>query len=82
MITPGPAEIDPGAAPGGVVMHAYRVPDAALVNTVRLTIGEDLKLMATECDDANLTDEDVGVVMVFYDGDTGQRLWTQPALFV
>lgn len=87
MIMPGPSSIDPDTAPGGLVVHAYRVPDAVLVFTQRLfgefveTVPDYVEIAAAANADTALLDAPCGVVLVFYDGDTGERAWTQPALF-
>lgn len=75
---PGPESIDPKKAPGGIVMHAYSVPDGTLL-LERLMPAHitDEDLDASARDDAawtSLTARD-GVCLVAYDGDTGER-WT------
>jgi hypothetical protein len=85
VIVPGPAAIDPGAAPGGFVVHGYRIPDGALVFTQQLTpqlTNDNVQVMAEQGADTTLADAPAGVVLVFYDGDTGDRAWTQPALIL
>lgn len=79
MITPGPASIDPDTAPGGLVVHAYRIPDAALVFTQRM-LDASVYDHADAVGHTTFTDAPAGVVLVYYDGDTGDRVWTQPAL--
>jgi hypothetical protein len=88
VITPGPSSIDPDTAPGGLVVHAYRVPDGVLVFTQRLmgdyveSVPEYVETIACANADTAVADAPCGVVLVFYDGDSGERGWTQPALFV
>lgn len=75
---PGPASIPAGEAPEGVVVHVYDLA-GVLVTTSHLTPDTDIDV-AAECA-AVQADTVVAagepVVMVAYDGDTGQRLTRQ-----
>lgn len=76
ILRPGPEAIEPDRAPGGVVLHAYSVPDGALL--VERLMPASMPIEAQEQaarDDAawtGLASRD-GVCLVAYDGDTGAR---------
>lgn len=76
-IRPGPASIPPDEMPGGVVIHVYSVPTCRLLLTRHAHDRDDVERHAA--DDAAQTDamlwpDDVGVCLVAYDGDTGERM--------
>jgi hypothetical protein len=76
MIRPGPASIEPGAAPGGVVIHVYAVPSARLlIESHATTLADAAYRAGLDADDvtAQLRADDAGVCLVAYDGDTGAR---------
>lgn len=71
---PGPAAIDPGGAPGGLVVCMYTLDGECLAEDCILP-GDDIKTRATasaEFVDA-LLEPDEPFVIVVYDGDTGKR---------
>lgn len=76
MIYPGPASIDPGLAPGGLVFRVYNMAGTELLERrVPASTTED------EIDNAAEADADLAVqlskgdlCLVTYDGDTGQRI--------
>jgi hypothetical protein len=78
MIRPGPSSIEPGAAPGGVVIHLYAVPTGRLIGVDHLLPDDDIAAAATL---AVATADDTDVCLVGYDGDTGARYtvddWTR-----
>jgi len=73
-IRPGPARIEPGACPGGVVIHVYTatVPPV-LITTHALRPGDDVAATAEQ--DAAVFDAFTAEAscLVAYDGDTGER---------
>ena len=76
MIRPGPPTLDPGAAPGGVVIHVYGVPSGHLLTCSAVTNLAHVEAIA-RADAAraeSLADpDDDGLCLVAYDGDTGAR---------
>ncbi len=70
-IRPGPARIEPGQCPGGVVMRVYAVPSNALVIEQKLGPGDDIEASAEMA--AALEMPGWGACLVAYDGDTGER---------
>jgi hypothetical protein len=73
-IRPGPARIEPGRCPGGVVVRVYATSDPpALVVEQPLGPGDDIDgaagLAAALADDAGWA-----ACLVAYDGDTGERM--------
>jgi hypothetical protein len=72
MIRPGPASLEPGRAPQGLVLHLYSVPGAELLLEQTLTIDDDLENLGTEA--ATLAADLKGdVCIVIYDGEDGHR---------
>ncbi len=74
---PGPASIEPGCAPGGVVFHVYAVPTERLLLTrAARTEAEAAYYAGRDSADviAALHPFERGVCLVAYDGDTGDRL--------
>lgn len=76
MIRPGPAHIGPGACPGGLVVHIYDTRDASLVSFHPIDCLAYSDAIAADHAHqlAELVPADVPVCLVFYDGDTGQRV--------
>ncbi len=75
MIRPGPPSIPNGTAPGGVVIHVYDTAGVLLTASF-LTPGDDVDADAERAGrqvDA-LRRADIPVVLVAYDGDTGERI--------
>ena len=78
--TPGPGSIPRAGAPGGVVLHIYDISTGAkiLERTLLAGISVGDVYAAAEADqvelDARLPDSSRVVFLVFYDGDTGERL--------
>lgn len=73
VIRPGPAYLEAGRAPGGIVLRVYNVPDGTLMLERCLSRMDDLETLA-ERDSAfvfAVTDE---CCLVAYDGDTGMRM--------
>lgn len=69
---PGPASISPGEAPDGLVVHAYSLPDESLIFVRRLTPDCDVEAAAEG--DADRETPHRAVWLVFYDGDSGERI--------
>jgi hypothetical protein len=76
IIRPGPDRIGPGAAPGGLVVHIYDTRDASLVTFAPIALSGDADAIAADHahDVGKLLPPGVDVCVVFYDGDTGQRM--------
>jgi hypothetical protein len=79
MIRPGPPWIEPGAAPGGLVVYCYTatVPAVMLFRSELVPDDEGAIERAATADAdfvAALLSADQAVVLVIYDGDTGERL--------
>lgn len=77
VIRPGPLSIDPGVAPGGVVIHIYGVPSGRLLTDSTVTNPAHVQAIAeADADRANVNadDDDDGLCLVAYDGDTGERM--------
>lgn len=78
MIRPGPCSIDPGACPGGVVLHVYDlagvlvIPPRYLSPTMSPLELEADAMLAAALTAAALPGE-APLVVVTYDGDTGER---------
>jgi hypothetical protein len=79
---PGPPNIDPARAPGGVVLHLYAIPTARLL-VARHLVGELMerpedvnRLSALDIAEAERmwNPDEHGLALVVYDGDTGNRL--------
>ena len=72
-IRPGPARIEPGQSPGGIVIRVYATSDPpVLVIEQRLGPGDDVEDAATIA--AALSDTTGwNACLVAYDGDTGER---------
>jgi len=70
-VRPGPASIEPGACPGGVVIRVYAVPSGTLVIEQRIGPGSDVEAAATLA--AELDAPGWAACLVAYDGDTGER---------
>jgi len=73
-IRPGPARIEPGQCPGGVIIRVYATSNPpVLVIEQKLGPGDDIEGAATVA--AALADEAHGwhACLVAYDGDTGER---------
>jgi hypothetical protein len=73
-IRPGPASIEPGQHPDGVVIHVYTATEPPVLVTVhKLRFSDDVESTA-EADaaafDAFTAD---AACLVAYDGDTGER---------
>ena len=78
MIRPGPASIEPGTHPGGVVIHVYEVPSQRLL-AVSNARGTDAELRVIALADADAVERRIdvaadGVCLVAFDGDTGERM--------
>lgn len=69
MIRPGPAQIEPSALPGGIISHVYAIPTNRLV-----AVFIDPAEVSTWDDSDALNPGENGICLVFYDGDTGERL--------
>lgn len=81
-VRPGPLAIEPNTYPEGVVVHVYSVPRDRRGNS-RLLLVSTAKTaeeatytagLAADQTIAAMTDEDDGVCLVAYDGDTGKRM--------
>jgi hypothetical protein len=75
-VRPGPASIEPGGCPGGVVLYIYEVPSQRLLFTQRIDPfwnAETLEATAEANADAAHR-EAREVCIVTYDGDTGDRI--------
>lgn len=73
MIRPGPPAIDPGGAPGGIVFHVYDLAGVLLLTRrVGSQMGAELERLADL--DADTAAGHGDVVLVCYDGDTGERV--------
>jgi hypothetical protein len=74
-IRPGPEQIDPGCAPGGLVICAYDLNGECLTEDL-LTPDVDPSVMGrATVQYVNSLPGSESVVLVVYDGDTGAR-WT------
>lgn len=70
---PGPESIEPGRAPGGLVVHVYDLTGALLLERPLRNTAE---AEATAAEDGQaVADAAAGcdVIMVIFDGDTGER---------
>ena len=83
LIRPGPERILPGLVPGGVVIHVYAVPTCRhLLTRQSRSVAETEHYAPQDADQAMnvLTAHELGVCLVAYDGDTGERMgadaWT------
>ena len=82
LIRPGPPSIEPNSAPGGLVFHAYAVPSQRLLVVTGLGSAdiEDMAEIGAQAERdsdaafAALTEDEVGVCLVGYDGDSGERM--------
>lgn len=78
---PGPDSIEPGKRPGGLVVRVYSVPDGVLLSESAVGL-DDVEGVAER--DAKYVEElwrGSAVPdhwLVFYDGDSGQRLVPPP----
>jgi hypothetical protein len=82
VISPGPPSLEPGAAPGGVVIHVYAVPSGLLL-AVSTNATPTQAAYAAGLDAAAVALAYAGdVCLVAYDGDTGARYtadaWVAP----
>ena len=76
IVRPGPASIDPGRCPGGVVLRVYAAPTGRLLLEVTARTEAEAALRAGRDADetfAALHTFERGVCLVAYDGDTGDR---------
>lgn len=71
---PGPGRIAPGAAPGGLVLHAYSIAGELLRVSILANVDE-AEDRATVDATAIVRDprSAAGVILVIFDGDTGDR---------
>lgn len=80
LIRPGPPRLAAGLMPGGVIIHVYAVPTARLLLTRLAHDQAEVERHAiadAQLADAQLWADDIGVCLVAYDGDTGDRMaWT------
>lgn len=79
MVRPGPAYLEAGRVPGGIVLRVYHVPAGTLLLERCLSsLGEAERLAVEDADFIHaLTDE---CCLVAYDGDTGDRIALQDVL--
>jgi hypothetical protein len=82
IIRPGPPSLAPELVPGGVVIHVYSVPTQRLL-VIRLAhdradVARHAEADAAEAE-ALMWPDDLGVCLVAYDGDTGERIGAWPA---
>lgn len=79
---PGPETIRPNARPGGVVIHVWEVDTDRLLVVQHIGVSDDVEGLAETA--ALVTDSitapGAAVVLVAYDGDTGERIhdWSHP----
>lgn len=71
MIRPGPSRLPPGLLPGGYIVHVYSVPDGRLMLADELRSVADVEASAVQ---HALTTTGSDVCLVFFDGDTGERV--------
>jgi len=73
---PGPETVEPGLAPGGVVIHVWGTDGPRLVHTVKLRTREQADLLGPgDAEFINsLMHDGEGVCLVIYDGDSGERM--------
>lgn len=77
MIHPGPSAIDPGAAPDGIVLRCYSVPDQRLLFEQQLNgnlSDDDVEELANQGVETAGEHGATNVCLVAYDGDSGQRI--------
>ena len=70
---PGPAAIEPGLAPDGVVAQVYDL-DGRLLLEQKLKPGMDIEFLAQAGSAAAFDRTDGNVILVLFDGDTGARV--------
>jgi hypothetical protein len=76
-IRPGPPSIGPGIMPGGVVIQVYSVPTQRLLVTRHARDQDEVERYAVAdaaAAERRMWPDDVGVCLVAYDGDTGERM--------
>jgi hypothetical protein len=86
IVRPGPPCIDPGLAPGGVVIHVYAVPTGRHLRSRHLSAddivngeqhGDDVVASCAQVDATaaveDLRADESFTCLVAYDGDTGER---------
>lgn len=77
---PGPPWIERDAAPGGIVLHVYALEGPHMIPRLLLVrpLVDHAAAEATAPDDGDLVSRmiaaDTPIVLVVYDGDTGERL--------
>jgi hypothetical protein len=77
-LRPGPENIEPGQAPGGVVLRVYDFSGELLRERMLLVPADTLRLTHQAWDQIQALPRRSrrrGALVVVYDGDTGQR-WT------
>ena len=73
---PGPASIEPGECPRGVVIHVYGVPSGKLLNTSKSNTPSMAAFQAGidhATAERNLPPGDDAFCLVAFDGDSGMR---------
>lgn len=71
---PGPAALEPGLAPGGIVVQVYDL-DGRLLIQQRLPVPDaDIEFLAEAGATAVIDQTDGDVVLVMFDGDSGERV--------
>lgn len=77
IVRPGPAQIDAGTCPGGVVIHVYEVPAGRLLHTSSAATQAEASWTAGRDADAAIraaSPQCEGFCLVGYDGDSGERI--------
>lgn len=80
MIRPGPLRLAPGACPGGYVVYVYSVPDGRLVMCDELGPDVEVESKATQHAVHAVHAAGGDVCLVFFDGDSGERVVPPGAL--